>query len=289
MNNQRREISRIDRILRKLAEAHYPDLLANYWAEQNEDKRIRTYSRQFAQVGVVLVAGSIPDEYTLNPQIKARVVGQWIRPYRKLYQLLTQRLFSNMPALHQFESRYADTLDPPIVILRGEATAVLHWVAGCINPYVDNRQQYKSATRAEFYSIMSMILDALEAGSGQLRTELITAGITFLEEMINSPVNHISLTRFDDEVVKLLGLTQAGRKSPKPPPAGMPEKEVAPPAPPNDTPETHIPFDTSLDYVEDSTPTATAEMFRYEVNTDTGPLPPLPPIPNPKKDKNDKS
>lgn len=289
MNNQRHELSRLDRIFIKLAQAHMPDLLKDYWADRDESSRIRKHARQFASAGVVIVAGNLPEECLSNPKLKERVVGLWIRPYRKLYQLLTQGLFPNVPALHVFKSQYADLLDPPIVILQGEATMVWHRVAGCINPYVDNRQRYHNATRAEFYSIMSLILDSLEAGSGLLRSKLIQDGIPYLEEMVNSPVNHISLTNFDLDVVELFELKKGSTQPLHPPPSVLPERtsSVAPsPAPPSPVaPDKHIPFD--LDYVEDEEPPPSGEMLRYNVNTDTKKLSFGPPIPRIPRNPND--
>lgn len=303
MNNQSNKLSRLDRILQKLAQKYKPELLTNFWTEKDEVKRIHRIARQLASEGVVVVAGRVPDQYRYNRQLKEQVVGQWIRPYRKLYEMLTMRLFPNMANLHQFYAQYADVLDPPIIILSGEATAVWHWVAGSINPYLDSRQSQQSATRAELYGLMSMILDALQVEVGRLRSELIEEGIGFLEEMLSSSVDHISLTTFDPEVVPLLGpdTRRTTQTNPvKPPPASMPgnilhqtQTQPAPPPVPhptnNHTPPGQLPFD--LDYIEDEEPPASTLMFRQNVNTETGilpPLPPLPPMPNP-DDKNKKN
>ncbi len=260
--------ARLERILTKLTQQHAPHLLPIAWG-QGEDAatQVQKISRHLARHHILVLMAEITPE-----QMKARemLIMEWIQEFARLYNLLAQTLF---PSFKKISAQYTDDLMPPVVVINGQANAVVQVIAGYVVPYVALRQD-QPVTDLELRGLAEIILEELEASDlGEEAYKMLRAGcVKIIRELLTIKARHIALTAFDRPVLDdIQPKTQPG---------------ISPRAPADAPPPDKLPEQEQLTYElehlpeEDGPLTPTEQMFRIEIPlAKTKRLPPVPRLP----------
>lgn len=260
--------ARLERILTKLTQQHAPHLLPIAWG-QGEDAatQVQKISRHLARHHILVLMAEITPE-----QMKAReiLIMEWIQEFARLYNLLAQTLF---PSFKKISAQYADDLMPPVVVVNGQANAVVQVIAGYVVPYVALRQG-QPVTDLELRGLAEIILEELEAidlGEEAYKT-LRNGCVKIIRELLTIKARHIALTAFDRPVLDEI--------QPRPQP-GIPSRAPADAPPPDKLPEQEqLTYELEHLPEEDGPQTPTERMFRIEIPlAKTRRLPPVPRLP----------
>lgn len=261
---------RLERILTKLAERENPRILIEWQTTSDQDhiSRLQWLARRLASQGFVLLIGQL--EATQAGRLPANTdlhIRDWLTGYADLHGLLARQLF---PANAQINATYADNGQNPWVVLTETRVAALSEVfAGYIAPYLAYRQQNPPATELELRGLMDIVLyDKLVADNLSVRDYhlLMEQGVEQLQRMLNTHMQHISVTGFERPLITSLEPQR---------PSTLPEQDEM--LSPRET------FKRNLDRIEsdDSDLTATNQMFlnpalprKRDDKGDTGPLRP---------------
>lgn len=260
--------ARLERILTKLTQQHAPHLLPIAWG-QGEDAatQVQKISRHLARHHILVLMAEITPE-----QMKARemLIMEWIQEFARLYNLLAQTLF---PSFKKISAQYADDLMPPVVVVNGQANAVVQVIAGYVVPYVALRQD-QPVTDLELRGLAEIILEELEASDlGEEAYKMLRTGcVKIIRELLTIKARHIALTAFDRPILDEI--------QPKSQPG------ITPRAPADAPPPDKLPEQEQLTYElehlpeEDGPQTPTERMFRIEIPlAKTRRLPPVPRLP----------
>ncbi len=263
-------ISRLERILYKLAYQNAPHLVPPGWSRSGDPiERVQLLARKLATYNVTVLIGE------LEPQLlslKELYIQDWLRSYGQMYTLLKDALF---PSFGGISAQYADNRLPAVVVFRGEAAPVITMFSGYITPYLAVRQTSK-VPELELRGFMDFILTELEAGnlSRPAYLHLQQNGVGILRQMLGATVRHVSLTSFDKPVIEALQPPSIKQQS-TPPPAYLPEEQ-----------ERKLHYELEHLPEDDEPETPTEQMFLHDI-----PLtrtkqrrPPVPPLPG-KKDR----
>jgi hypothetical protein len=186
------DTKRLKRILTKLAQQHAPHLIAGGW--QPTDANLRKLARDLADYKVLLIAASIPPRYLSD---SSGQVHQWVDAHAQFYFHLTGTLF---PSRIRLDAHYADRDDRrPLVVLNGDASAVLAVMAGYIIPYVSGSRYRIAPPEQEIDDLMEIVLDELECSdlSPPAYAELRRGAVERLRTWMKSPLYQHALTDFD--------------------------------------------------------------------------------------------
>jgi hypothetical protein len=265
--------ARLERILVKLARQHAPHLALPQRDEQmTEAEHLQRLARALNAYSLLVLAGDLPPEV-----FKARemYIHEWITAYGQFYNLLAHALF---PSFSRIQAYYADDHLPPVVVIQGEATPVIHAMAGFVVPYLAIRQQSESVSDLELRGLMNIVLEELEGGdlSPAVVTYLVDQGVGILKTLLAAKVQHVALTAFERPILSELEIRVPAAAAP--PPEAIPERPGA------------LPEQQALTYAleqlpedENDPPTPTEEMFSVDIPLGFGPKsprrPPVPPLP----------
>jgi len=283
-------MSRLERILVKLAQRHAPHLLHAEWdngLESNE--RITQLARRLADYGILVIVGEAPPELRNTKRIH---VEDWVQNHARLYYVLANGIWPSLE--QQIEAYYADENEPFAVVLQGTTAPVTAMMAGYLIPYIAIRQADKAANRFEMRGLLDVVLMELEATDIQpyILHEVRENAVEALGHLLNAQIEHIPLTEFDAGAAGVITVQQPQPQpaTPEaPPPPELPEQNrPQPEAPPQveqaaaDPPP--VTFD--LDTLEDDDPeafTPTEEMFSVNLplpRSNSKRLPPVPRLPD---------
>ncbi|MCU0512845.1 MAG: hypothetical protein MUE40_09770 [Anaerolineae bacterium] len=204
--------TRLTKILTTLARQHVPHWLAG---PPLDDARQRLLAAELAKEGKLVIMGLLPERYQTSREAH---INAWVSTYGTLYIRLTEVLF---PSLTQFGAVYADTLQPPVIVLEGAGGVVLRAFAGYIVPYIAVRQPVGVISQPELHGVMTMLLTDLEADDlpGARYDRLLNEGVALLHSLLESRVQTIALTDFARPLFQ-----QLRPPAPTPPP-DIPEAE----------------------------------------------------------------
>lgn len=276
-------MSRVERILSKLAQRHAPHLLASAGLPSDDAVlRVQWLARKLAHYSVLPLVGELAPQ---TEHLKDIHVEDWIQGYARLYHILAGGLF---PSLKGLDAHYADEHLPVIVVLDGAAAPVISTMAGYVTPYLALRHPRGSVpmrgtgldaqNTSEITALMDTVLLDLEAGDlpRAAYAGLRDAGVQAIQHMLFSTVRTVSLTPFDQPVVAST------------PPVDLPQATPAPQQPVHPAPSA-LPEDGSLQYEmdylpeEDDAPLApTEEMFVNKLplpRSSSNRMPPVPRLP----------
>lgn len=205
--------ARVDRILHKLAQQHVPHLLAQL--PTNEDSRLRYLADGLAVEGVLVLTGQYSASERPQQEQYEAAVRRWIILYGSLYDVLARRLF---PSLIEVRAVFADDQQPPVVVMEGAASCVLHAMGEYIVPYVVARQNTTIVTNAELGGVMMFVLNELEASDLRRAEydELLRVGQRLLWELLQVPIRQLALTTPAKLLFRQVNV-------PPPPPEMLPE------------------------------------------------------------------
>lgn len=268
-------MSRLERILSKLAQRHAPHLLARrQHITANPVARVQALARKLARYGVLVLVGQVDDALAPHRQL---VVEDWVQAYARFYASLAVPL---LPSYAQLEAREADAEVPPIIVLLGQAAPVIDVCAGLVNPYLAQRGPEGGITDLELGGLMDEVLVDLDVDNlpPAARRDLRENGRLALRRLVNAPITLISLTTFDRPILP---------PAPRMPPATLPETPAAKPqvAPAPDP----APMDYELEQLPDdpdAPPTPTEQLFTRELPLLRSASDRLPPVPR-LKDEDD--
>lgn len=226
-------LTRLERILEKLAQRHAPHLAYMLWNQYDDPAaRIQNFTRRLANHHIAVVVGDIPQNVPQVAELRNVHIQDWLRGYGQMYSILAQRLF---PSYSNIEAYYADDRLPPVVVLNGEAAPVIAVMSGYIAPYIAARQPYeKFVTELELRGMADVILNELEAGDLPRASydDLKEATVVSLRQMLRASIRHVSLTAFDKPVLQDIPVSapptkqKVERKPPKPPEGQLPEQSA---------------------------------------------------------------
>lgn len=281
------DISRIQRILIKLAERLSPNLAK--WALEQQMFNVQDWEQQLARKFAASYSTVIilADEFTPDMRLtQTTLITNWVKGYQQFHKLIARTMF---PTINQFKAQYADDQMPPVIVLTVDPTPIANIFAGYVQPYLAVRQsQPDNWSELELRGLMDLILDELLARELPLavQDEMRRSGVNILAGMLQSKVRHLSLTDFVRPVLPKIQPPQTKPATPRP--QSLPGQK--PPAPEKSTLQPSASTDYALpdipDTNSDSRMTATRDMFRVDVQLPrTGPL--EPPLPRIKKDDED--
>lgn len=180
--------------------------------------RVENLAYHLASEGVIVLVGD------LHPTLRAdrnSHLRMWMNTYAELYYLLTFGLFdiSDEPVAYLADNNY-----PIVVVFEAKTYIVVRVMTSLILPYVALRQSDGRASRAELRGMIDNILDELAATDlppDKYQT-IRTRGIDYLETLLKSDIQQVSLTNFSREFLIDSGLTQT-RVQHSPRPDSLPE------------------------------------------------------------------
>ncbi|MFW5691793.1 MAG: hypothetical protein ACOCX3_00425 [Chloroflexota bacterium] len=273
-------MSRVERILSKLAQRHAPHLLTSGFVQTNDRVVwMQTIGRKLADHGVLVAIGGVSPVIAPAQQVH---IEDWIGTTARLYRLLAGALF---PSLNQLTAHYADDQHPVVVVLEGSAGPVLAALAGCIIPYVGLRQvNASSVTEKDLDALMDVVLAQLEATDLPMATYngLRDNAVVLLRQMLSATVRHISLTGFDPAMLPLVrSMTDRQAPAAPGPLPGPPAPASAPQTPPSPARPAEQPaHELELLPDDDQPPTPTEQMFVDRLPLPRGGSRRMPPVPN---------
>ncbi len=254
--------SRLQRILVKLAQEHAPHLVRDGWDQGGDPlDRLQRLARQLAHHNVLVLLGDLRPELRAAREIH---IQDWVRSCAQFYFLLARELFGPESTLSAY---LADEHDPPVAVLEGKNSAypVLEVMAGFVLPYLTARQP--KVYDLELLGLMDLVLSELAADEGKYR-RLHRQGVHLIERMLNSTVQHVSLTTFDRPILNVIRGDEPPPQSARPtqPP---PTEQPSPPQPPAES----NPLQQTIDDMQDDSDvrTPTERLFTVHI-----PLPRLP-------------
>ena len=212
--------SRLQRILVRLAQANAPELVPDGWDRTGDPlDRLQWLARQLAGHNVLVLLGDLKPELKAAREIH---IQDWVRSCAQFYFLLARALFDPQSTLTAY---LADEHDPPVAVLQGKNNAypVLEVMAGFVQPYLTARQP--QVHQLELHGLMDLVLEELAADEGRYR-RLHRDGVLLLERMLNSTVQHVSLTTFDRPILTAIHgdrPTEQTARPTQPPPASAPQ------------------------------------------------------------------
>jgi hypothetical protein len=232
--------ARLERVLMRLARRYAPPLVTPGWEAPGD------YPGRLSDLATAL-AGYDLFVTTCQPPAgadAAAIVTPWVETYVRLYDVLARAVF---PSFRQVDAYYGDYEEPPIIVIKGEATPVIMMLAGFIAPYIAARQATRSVTDFELVGLMELILDELEAGDlprealRQVRDEAAQQ----VRQLLSSPVQQLRMTAPKPALARSFDIADTGEIAIAPPvqpaPASIPEIPAvgapATPPPPDRLPE----------------------------------------------------
>ncbi len=272
-------MSRLKRILIKLAQRHAPQLVTVGWEQgRTVEERLAYLTRNLAMYGILLVVGDAPVELKNTKRIH---VEDWVQSYARLYHVIAQGV---LPSLGHIQAYYADENDPIAVVLEAEAAPILEMIAGYFVPYLAIRQEDQAANAFEMRGLMHVVLTELEADDLKPQTlqSVREAAVEALGNLFNSRIRHVALTNFDAGaagIIKPSAKPEPTKPIVQPPPGVPEEKSVDPP---------DVPFD--LDTIQqnnDEAFAATEEMFSVNLPLPRSASKRLPPVPSLPEEEDD--
>jgi len=233
--------ARLERVLMRLARRYAQPLVTPGWeAPGDYPGRLPDLATALAGYDLFVTACTPPTGTDTSA-----AVTPWVESYVRLYDVLTRAVF---PSYRQIDAYYGDYEEPPIVVIKGEATPVIMMLAGFIAPYIAARQGLASVTDFELVGLMELVLDELEAGDlprealRQLRDEAAQQ----VRQLLNSPVRQLRLTAPKPALARSFDIADTGEIAAAPPlqpaPTSAPEVPelglpAATPPPPDMLPE----------------------------------------------------
>lgn len=265
-------MSRLERILVKLAQNHARHLIPSGWdSGRDVIERVQWLARKLADYNVLVIVGE------LDPPLRNLQdlhVQDWVQNYARLYYLLTQSL---LPSQTGISAYYADEHLPVVVVLEGQSAPVLGTFAGFVTPYVASQQTRDRISELELIGLMDVVLDELAADDLARPTyeNLRAACVDVVKRLLQATMRHVSLTGFDRPI---LGTQPVVPSDPTPPP----KPATTPSEPPSDLPEHTLEM-----LPDDDAPLApTEQMFIDRLPLPRNPsdrTPPVPPLPDDKE------
>lgn len=207
--------TRTERILTKLAQQHAPGLLNG---NLPPNASVRYLADGLVKEGVLVITCEASRQ--LNP----RTVNAWAMAYHEMYSLLTEALF---PSYTRFSAVDADNQSPPLMVLRGEVSAVMRVLGAFVVPFIASRQANGEVYKTELSGIMMTILRDLEGTDlpKPAQDKIMTDGEAILRRLLEMPVRQQSLTTAHASVMQRL------KKPPPDPPSFLPEEPPMPETP----------------------------------------------------------
>lgn len=212
--------TRLNGILTTLAQQYAFHLLKD---APTGDARFPYFADGLANNGLLVLLADVPaNNYDF-------FLRSWMDGYSRLYSILANNLF---PSFRSINLGAADNMRPPVLVLQGEAVAVIQILAGYIVPYISMRQQTNTISEAEIRGLMTYILDELEA------EELDRASYNFLwrecgqviRQLITLPIRQFSLTSMKKPLFQQTHIQpeKSPERRPRPvPPSTLPETSKA--------------------------------------------------------------
>ncbi len=208
---------RLDGILSTITQQYAYHLLQS---APTDDSRLGYLADGLANNGFLVMVADVPVN---NFDFLCRT---WIDSYNRLYGVISSNLF---PLFTAVNLGTADAMRPPVIVMQGEAPAVIQVLAGYIVPYVAMRQKTNTISDAEIRGLMTYILDDLEADEldrGQY--DAISRECTqIIRQLITLPIQQYSLTTMKKPLFQQVHIQ----------PQHAPQKKSRP-VPPNSLPET---------------------------------------------------
>ncbi|MGJ3239062.1 MAG: hypothetical protein ACFE0Q_10195 [Anaerolineae bacterium] len=266
--------TRLNGILTSLSQQYAYDLLAQ--APDEIDARLLYLADSLAGHGFLVLVADVPVNNFDH------MLSAWVDHYRQLYDVLANALF---PFFKTFNPGLADGLRPSVVVLNGEAAAVMHVLAGYVVPYVAIRQQTRIISEPEIRGLMTYILEELQADdlSPKQYAQLLDQCGSLIAQLIMIPIRQYSLTILKKPIFQ----------------SNQPQKPQlsdtgSRPAPPPTLPETGKLDPTKLkrpvpDRDKDSRTQKMPIWFDDEPDNPTKPQPPVPWKPGPSDTDNDQN
>ena len=262
--------ARLERVLMRLARRYAPPLVTPGWeAPGDYPGRLPDLATALAGYDLFVTACTPPAGTDASA-----AVTPWVEAYVRLYDVLARGVF---PSYRQVDAYYGDYEEPPIIVIKGDATPVMMMLAGFIGPYIAARQGTRSVTDFELVGLMELVLDELEAGDlprealRQLRDEAAQQ----VRQLLNSPVRQLRLTAPKPALARSFDIADTGEiavappvqpaptTTPEVPALGLPASATPPPdmlpeqdtlgAPPT-APEESRPFGASIPIFFESKP-----------------------------------
>lgn len=233
---------RFERALIAVARRYAPALAPANWQKAGDyGGTLAELAQALAEQGVLVIPVQSPAGES------AFATPVWVDGLQTLYAALAGALFPSYTGISPF---YVDQNEPPIVLLQGEAVAIIMVFAGYIVPYLAARQA-SNPPEAEQIDLFDAALDWLEAADLS-RTDFLKLrgeAIALLRPLLDSPARPVALApvmRGAPVPVRTPpappSLPESAPKQITPPPATLPEdapRSAAPP--PSKLPETPRP------------------------------------------------
>lgn len=214
----------VEMLLIQLARKAAPRLVPAYWRKPGDlRKPLHIFARQLADYGVVAVLGdrgSPPTSWDIPSAVE-----ECVHYYTQLYRLLGGTFFPSLQHITAYY--YSFSQDNLLICLEMEAELVARVIAGCIAPYLAERQQSPIVSDFELLALMDVVLNKLDPDGmdAQSHQYLKVQGEIILKHMLAMPLRQLPLTQFDEPF-----FTRIEKPAP---PTPAPE----PPSPPPDLPE----------------------------------------------------
>lgn len=275
---RRMEISRLEQILRTLAQNHnlYPASVP-----ADAEQRSRLLAKTLAREGILLLAGDVPPAFMAD---RDQLLVHWVQIQVQLYKLLAEAFF---PSYAGFKPPvYADRNLPALVVLEAESAAVTEELGKLIIPYIALRQAQTPVLDVELRGIMQLALQDLDPAKSRDHNVLTVRSMPLLKQWLANPIEQIPLIEPELPLYEELQRPQSPPPVPPAPPHSAPGNtapSAVPPAPP--------PLPNSLPELEKLTSqpakTDTQELFVSKVpifwKRETQTRPPVPPPAKKKK------
>jgi hypothetical protein len=209
---------RLERALIAAARRYAPALAPAGWrAPGDYEGALPDLARSLAEHGVLIAAVQSPAGQS------ALVTPVWVDGLQTVYAALAQALFPSYTGLSAF---YADSGEPPLVLLQGEAIAVIMALAGYIVPYLAARHGAYPPEN-ELLDLLDAVLDWLEAADLS-RTDFLRLrgeASALLRPLLDSPARPTAIAP------AMAGAPIPARARPAPPnlPEAVPKNATPPP------------------------------------------------------------
>ena len=185
----------LEMILVKIAHEYAPKLVPSHWQKPG-DLRIPLYTlaRHLADYHVFTLIGFRGEHYS---QDIPSIVRECADTYLELYTLLIEVLYR--PLKEHKALYYSYSREKLLRYCWLEARPVAQVFAGCISPYVVQRQATSAVADVEIRALLSLALQQLDADDlTPAETQYImTKGVRIIKHLLGMPLRQKPLTHFD--------------------------------------------------------------------------------------------
>ncbi len=185
----------LEMILVKIAQEYAPKLVPKDWQKPGDLRLpLHTLARQLADYHVFTLIGFRGEHYS---QDIPSIVRECANTYLELYTLLIEVLYR--PLQEHKALYYSYSREKLLLYFWLEARPIAQVLAGCISPYVVQRQATTAVADVEIRALLSLALQRLDADdlSPQETQHIMLNGVRIIKHLLGMPLRQKPLTHFD--------------------------------------------------------------------------------------------